>query len=286
MPHRLDRMALDDVGANPVRLATAIHDQLGRPQGAVPIEEVARALDIIDIRIEALANIEAALITGPERDEGAVVLNANSNRQRRRFSLAHELGHFLNPWHSPTATSGFECSRSDMTVANQTNQDRHARQEGEANAFAIELLAPRHLADRFTEHVPDLKHVLAMANELQISREASARRYVDVHDENLAVIFARDGRLLYVSRGKKFPSIALRNDDRLPSFRPAPPSTLSSSDEADAETWLRHTTRALTAQTLHQQNGHSITLLHIAEFDDDDDDEIDDTSQRFVRSGR
>jgi Zn-dependent peptidase ImmA (M78 family) len=259
----LDRMALDDVGANPVRLATAIHNQMERPSGAVPVEEVARALNIVDIRVEVLANIEAALVTGRDRDEGAIVLNARSNLTRRRFSLAHELGHFLNPWHSPTATNGFECSRTDMRLANQADQDRHARQEAEANAFAIELLAPRHLAGRFAEHPPDLKHVLTLARELQIGREAAARRYVELHDGDLAVVFAKNGALQYASRGKAFPVLALSKSSPLPRFRPAPAGTLSVFEEATPEDWLKRRTHAeFSAQTFHQQSGHSITLLH------------------------
>src|SRR5689334_16823627 len=98
MKLQLDRMALDDVGANSRRLAEAVHEQLGEGLGPVPVYEIARALDIDEIREEPLSNIEAALVTTPERDRGAVLLNTESSPQRRRFSLGHELGHFLNTW--------------------------------------------------------------------------------------------------------------------------------------------------------------------------------------------
>ena len=38
---KLDRMALDDVGVNPKRLAEAIHGQMGEGSGPVPIYEIA-----------------------------------------------------------------------------------------------------------------------------------------------------------------------------------------------------------------------------------------------------
>src|SRR5262245_61704543 len=122
---KLDRMALDDVGANPRRLAQAIHEQLGKGKGPVPIREIAMALDIDEIREGSLTNIEAALITTPERGSGSILVNLNSSRQRRRFSIGHELGHFLNPFHQPTSPEGFHCSRSDMTVITPENPDRH-----------------------------------------------------------------------------------------------------------------------------------------------------------------
>ncbi len=46
----LDRMELDEVGANPQRLAEAIHQQLGSGGGAVQVYDIARALDIVEVR--------------------------------------------------------------------------------------------------------------------------------------------------------------------------------------------------------------------------------------------
>jgi hypothetical protein len=43
-------MAIEEVGLNPQRLAQAIHDQMARLNGAVPIYEIAAALDIDEIR--------------------------------------------------------------------------------------------------------------------------------------------------------------------------------------------------------------------------------------------
>ncbi len=54
----LDRIALDDVSANPEGLARAIHAQLPDHQtGAVPVHEIARALDIEEIREAGLSKI-------------------------------------------------------------------------------------------------------------------------------------------------------------------------------------------------------------------------------------
>ena len=75
MSVKLDRMAIEDVGLNPQRLAEAIHDQLARLDGAVPIYEIAAALDIDEIREQPLSNLEAALVTTPERDRGRILLN-------------------------------------------------------------------------------------------------------------------------------------------------------------------------------------------------------------------
>ncbi len=90
---------------------------------------IARALDIAEVRIEPLANLEGALITTPERNTGAILLNSRTNPRRRRFTLGHELGHFLNPWHQPAAPDGFHCSREGMLTSDGRSKDRYLRQE-------------------------------------------------------------------------------------------------------------------------------------------------------------
>jgi len=54
---KLNRIALEGVGLNPRRLAEAIHGQMGEISGAVPINKIALALDIQEIREERLTNI-------------------------------------------------------------------------------------------------------------------------------------------------------------------------------------------------------------------------------------
>ena len=46
----LDRMAVDDVATDPERIAAEIHRQLGDIDPPVPVDEIARALDIVEIR--------------------------------------------------------------------------------------------------------------------------------------------------------------------------------------------------------------------------------------------
>jgi hypothetical protein len=113
----LDWMALDDVGGNPRKLAEAIHIQLGDYPGPVPIYEIARALDVVEIRESPLFNLEGALITSPEKGYAAILVNSRSSPQRRRFTAGHELGHFLNPWHNPPLGTGFACTQEDMVIS-------------------------------------------------------------------------------------------------------------------------------------------------------------------------
>ena len=264
-------MAIEEAGPGPEKLAAAIHSQLGHKAGPVPVSEVARALDIVEIREAPLKNFEGALVTPPERDLGMILVNSQSSFPRRRYSIAHELGHFLNLWHRPqNASDGFVCTKADLATPwrrQAAGLARHRVQESEANRFAIELLAPERLIRPFLRGIPDLARALKLSDALLLSREASARRYIELHEAPCGLVFSRDGEVRYVERGAEFPFIACGRGQRLgelPSAQDA--SGLSAHDEVDSRDWLQAPgRRSLIAQTLHQSGSYAITLLA---FDD------------------
>ncbi len=186
--------------------------QLPDITSALPVHEIARALDIEEIREEHLTSLEGCLLTDRQKSYGSILVNAASGPRRRRYTVAHELGHFLNERHVPTSEDGFRCTREDMTHPDRTGQ--HLRQEGEANSFAIELLAPGKLIRSHLARAADLEHALAISVAQDISREAAVRRYVALHDECLAIAFSVQGRIRYVEKGNDFPHLAVWTSDK------------------------------------------------------------------------
>lgn len=110
--------------------------------------------------------------------------------------------------------AGFE--RRDMICDQPDSKDRHVRQESEANTFAIELLAPLKRIRAYLRGNADLANVIAMSDELDISKEAAARRYVSKHPEPLAVVFSREEQFLYATRSKDFPGLSLHQNLAMP----------------------------------------------------------------------
>lgn len=268
----LDRIEIESAGADPVRLATALLRQLPDLSGAVAIDEVARALDIEDIVATPLASIEGCLQCDALKSQGQIVVNSRSSRQRRRYTIAHELGHFLNERHRPTSEYGFDCTALDM--ASPRRESRRLQQEREANTFAIEVLTPRRLLARHLQPAADLEHALKLATRFDISRAASIRRYVALHGETLAAVFTKDGRVQYVEKGRDFPATAIWNGDAAPqasSKRDGEP--LTTLDEAHAAAWLAYPDRrTLYVQTLHQAEGFACTLLLVENDGGEGDD--------------
>jgi IrrE N-terminal-like domain len=263
----LDRMTIEEAGPNSERLAAAIHLQLRDKGGAVPVYAIAKSLDIVEIREAPLNSLAGAVVTTPDRNEGSILINSESPPARRRFTVAHELGHFLNPWHQPSGPSGgFSCTPTDLGAGwrrRSARASRHVTQEIEANRFAIELLAPPLLMRPYLRGIPDLANVLSLARALELSREACARRYVEMLEQPSALILSADGVVRYVDRHREFPFVACQRGQ----LSPAPPTPadetgLSAHVEVDVRDWLaRPAPGSLVAQTLTERGGYSITLL-------------------------
>lgn len=259
----LDRIEIESAGADPVRLAGAVIAQMSDLKGPVPVHEVALALDILEIRELPGASFEGCLVTDGHKSRGAIVLKAERPGQRQRFTVAHELGHFLNERHWPTRDWGFRCTKAD--VSNPIGEARHVRQELEANIFAIELLAPRRLIAKHLVGSACIEDILKIAQERDISREAAARRYVALHNDRLAVVVTHEGGVVrYVEKGPGFPWVRYWTGSRAPVIKQRGISEITAQVEGDPEQWFeRPTNVGLSVQTCHQADRRALTLLRV-----------------------
>jgi Zn-dependent peptidase ImmA (M78 family) len=102
----------------------------------VPVEELANALHI-DVRYSAGSDdVSGALIRNG--DSVVIAVNSAQHENRQRFTIAHELGHYL--LHKGTKLHFDEDFRIDYRDA--TSSDATKREEVEANGFAAALLMP------------------------------------------------------------------------------------------------------------------------------------------------
>jgi Zn-dependent peptidase ImmA (M78 family) len=287
----LDRIAIEESGPSPESLALAVLAQLGPVSKAIPIVAIAKALDIIEIRYEALESFEGALLTTAERDVGSILINANSNNsaQRRRFTLAHELGHFLNTWHTPHNETGFMCAKTDIRFGGfqiKPGLSRHEVQELEANRFAIELLAPRQRVIALSNDDASVKDVLGIATELELSKEAAARRYFELHPAKIAVVFTQNGQFKYSATSSSCSRLAVQKGARFLSALTHLPRQISFDEiEVDLPVINGKARSALAeAETYHQESGHAFTILNFEkDSENEEDDGMEDTFDRFSR---
>src|ERR1700676_312683 len=132
------RMKLSDLGS-PEALAACIISHIPDIEVPIPLTRLAEAVGIVQIIGQQTGSFEGVLVTNSAKSTGSIAYNEASRPERRRFTIAHELGHFLMPLHGPNA----QCAKVDMSIL--TTKDSNRAREAEANRFAAALLMPREL---------------------------------------------------------------------------------------------------------------------------------------------
>lgn len=281
MTLQIDRLEIADTGGNPIALAKSVTAQLKDLKPPIPVREIASAVNIYKITEAQLDAIEGMLITSPEKSDGEILINERRPEKRKRYTIAHELGHFLNEWHKPPTADGFRCSARDMAAEAYGKIDRTLKMEVEANQFAAELLMP---SDLFHRHprlrsFVDLNNIIELSDDFDVSREAVGRRYLSFANEPLAIVFSKSGVIRYIKKHDNFPPLCVWNKDLIPEQSLSKASQLPTGEvsqwrAANADVWLRNFNGSdVCEQTLAQSNGYRMTLLALEEQIEDDEDE-------------
>jgi Zn-dependent peptidase ImmA (M78 family) len=281
---QITRMDLADKGS-PEGIVMAILKAEPNLPVPVPIEELCRRLDIIEIQALTTASFEGGLLTDRERSNGIILVKNGVSPQRRRFTLGHELGHFLMPSHVPDTQGRFLCSEKDMLLLNPKEGDRRAKMEVEANRFSSLLLMPPPAlrAELGKKSAPSLEHMLALAKKFDVSKDAMARTYAEYHPEPIAFVVVRDGKVVRNYRNTiRFPFITALRGKAVPERSLFYRKGLQIGVASDVDTrlpdnWIdvergRQAPR-MSEQVYLQANGFALIMLWYEPADDPDYDE-------------
>lgn len=122
-----------------------------------------------------------------------VLLRAGDSRRRKRFTLAHEIGHFCIPTHR----------RHTLPCTTTEQGDRVGRSstEREADEFAVELLMPRQQVSALASTgAIDVAKSEGLAETFDTSLLAASLRLVDVTSEMAGVVFYDEGVVRWIHR--------------------------------------------------------------------------------------
>jgi hypothetical protein len=235
--------------------------------------------DDIDLAISAVSNPGyTACLVRPGADlPSGIILAPGQSPGRRRFSIAHELGHYYIPTHR-SRPPGW-CGEEDMAAL----ADSGRRYEWEANDFAAELLMPkaRFKSDAHSlEPTFDSIFTLADSSMYDVSGTAAALRYVELADEACAVVCARDNTIEWVAKSSSFRYRIPWRNDSLPVGSLARDVANGEASSASAQTidpyvWLEVEQRSapeLLESTLAIPSQRQVLSL-IWVVDEEDDDE-------------
>lgn len=198
--------------------------QLFRQHRLLPSERNGRVCDLdrileddgIDVCESAVRDCgyTACLIRVPGGG-GGIMMAGGQDRGRRRFSLAHELGHYHIPSHQDAAAT-LSCADRDM----RARRSDAARREWEANDFATELLMP---GARFGADVGSRAATfrtvaaLAAADMYDVSLTAAAWRLVETTREACALVVSAGGQVEWVVHSSAWKYLLAERRRPLPS---------------------------------------------------------------------
>jgi len=124
------------------------------------------------------------------------VSDAIRERGRRRFAIAHELGHW--ELHAKESQLGALCQEADL------RDYANSPLEMEANIFAAEFLMPSHLFRAACQkRKPSLSLIKDLAKIFDTSLTATAMRYVELAKQTCLVVFSEDGRVKFWRGGRE-----------------------------------------------------------------------------------
>lgn len=121
------------------------------------------------VRYAPLCGCEARLVAIGKR--AAITVNSGSRPERQRFSVGHELAHWMRDRH----TGGFQCAQEDISPQNVKAKSA----EAEANAYASQLLLPNYLVDPWIQgRKTSLETAKQLGQDFRASLTASAIKLV------------------------------------------------------------------------------------------------------------
>jgi Zn-dependent peptidase ImmA (M78 family) len=136
--------------------------------GVLPVDPVRIAkeigVEVLDTFLKK--DVSGALVKKEDRDP-AILLNAEDSRTRKRFTCAHELGHYILRAQEPTPRYEYVDYRDKKSSTGTVEEERYA------NSFAASLLMPEDAVKAI--HRPGMP-VFRLAKRFGVSPESMQHR--------------------------------------------------------------------------------------------------------------
>lgn len=171
---------------------------INTPSDLMYLEDICWALGAF-VQYEDLDGAEARI----SMDDEQAVITVQQNIKypaRTRFSVGHELGHFLL---HKGKQNNFLCNPKDMQ--DWFASEAQKQLEVEANEFSIELLIPHDFAlPILKKQKPSWSAVQEIAETFQMSLSASIKRFIELSPEAVAAVYFNKNGVTHHFRSKSF----------------------------------------------------------------------------------
>lgn len=249
----------------------------------VPIHDIAMSLDIasIDPIPPKVDGVEGILF---KKDwQGFIFFNSHSPESRQRFTIGHELGHWMIPSHLTGDTLSCTKKQTSSFTATGKNIPKEVRIEIEANHFSAQILMPSYeFKNDINKVEPNLNHIFMISKKYNVSMAACCIRFKELSDFTCAIIHHHNFVIKKILKTRRFPSLD-RNfkDGGFISPKSLSSQSLITTVEptlVDWKTWLQSQNSDRTElyeQIFHQNDGYRITLLYLDDSKELDEEDLE-----------
>jgi hypothetical protein len=161
-------------------------------------QDVARRLGL-GVELCDASGFEGALVCSKETRAGTILVkNSIRESSRRRFTIAHEIGHYVLPHHG---SKGSLCGTKDLESWDRSLPD----EESEANDFASELLIPRSLVGpTLLGRKPTFHLIREICRVFDTSLTASGFRTMQLTSFRGAIVWSTAGVIRWFKASEEF----------------------------------------------------------------------------------
>jgi len=140
----------------------------------IDLDLIAFSLDA-EVKYSSLDDCEGNIIG---TDTKAIIsINQNARFERQRFSLGHELGHWIN---DRQKNLSYRCSANDMNQRSLKKDDFKQNKEVRANHFSADLLMPNYIYQKYLiDKSITFNTVKYLAEKFRVSLTSTAIRLVE-----------------------------------------------------------------------------------------------------------
>ncbi len=188
---------------SPELAATKLLKRFQIDEFPVPVEEIARRLGLRIQRSLLGDDVAGVLLLQDSADTGVIGVNVAQAHVRQRFTIAHEIAHFVLHRHDmPIFIDRQFLTPYFATFRNLHSSTGEDRQEREANAFAAALLMPatsvKQAMQDMGAEISDDDALELLARRFDVSRQAMTFRVA-----NLVLDDGESGRLRGAARSPR-----------------------------------------------------------------------------------
>ena len=162
------------------RIVNNIIEKNNISEAPVNIEKICQYYDIEVEPIDAEDNLSGFFLVNDKKIK-MIGYNKNHSDNRKRFTIAHEFGHFQLHLQSDQK---FFIDNNSKFFRNEKSSSGELKQEREANAFAAALLMPVPLLERELEKINDNEDidsiVIFLSSRFLVSEESMRYRLINL----------------------------------------------------------------------------------------------------------